>query len=450
MYERITIKNIGEDKITVAGADGQVLEIKNQLAELRTLLENQKVQTVQYADKIYNIENINEANFGMLTGKRPFNQMLTRSIIESIAKSCDPAKRFLEKVASIPEWEVQTVICDKAREVIAYSLVGPIGTQLSKLMAIGKESFSEEKQQKYIEKCLFIAKKSVDLIIFSLLSAYWDSLKKQSVSLSEEQKKILQQRFDTPFELPISEQFRILKTLSEIFAAHPGLLQSPFSEWPEIAAQLCEGSELHQNCQQWESLNTKLDKAQYDILDCAEAERLMAEFFRHFYFFVNYKMASIKNIGYHEVRNTSPHYLHRYLALGIDNKANVDAMRVNFIPETITTDAILMYRGDNYKQNTNLFPFIIDYNTLSFENGAKVCFYQGQNLSDGILEYRFLDNNTLEYVEKKGIIQENSDMNELLLKDENQKIIKMDSVVEQFQAARKAILEETAIDFSDL
>lgn len=443
------IKNIGSDRITLAGADGAVVEIQNQLSELKTLLQNQQVQNVQYADKIYNIEHIDEANFGMLTGKKPFNEHLTKALIEHIQNDCGAARKFLERVAAIPEWEAQSNISDKAKEVIAYSFIGPIGTQLSKLMAIGKEGFSDEKQRKYLEKCLFIVKKTLDLVTFAFLSTGWDLLKNQSLPLTAAQKQLLQQRFDTAFEPSISDQFRLLQLLSDLFAAHADRLIPPFLEWSKVAPQLSDDSALHQNTKQWKALGTKLDKAQYDVLDCAEAERCLADFFGHFYFLVNYQMASIKHIGYHQSRNTDPRFLHRYLALGIDSKANVDAEKVNFIPEPVTTDAVLLYRGD-YKTHTNLFPFVIDFNALQFEHGAKICFFQSKNLTDGSLEYLFLENNTLEYIEKKGLVQQGGDLNDLLLKEENQKIMKLDSVVDQFNAARACLLAEISVDFSDL
>ena len=43
------------------------------------LLEQQQLQTIQHADKIYNIQHIDEANFGFLTGKRAFRPLVHRS-----------------------------------------------------------------------------------------------------------------------------------------------------------------------------------------------------------------------------------------------------------------------------------------------------------------------------------------------------------------------------------
>jgi hypothetical protein len=444
----IILKDITEGKLSL-NVNGEVREIQNQLAELKSLLQNQKVQNVQYADKIYNIEHINEANFGFITGKKAFNETLTKQLIETIKADSIAAQRFLEKVAGIPNWENQLRISDKAKEIIAYSFVGVIGIQFSKLMAIGKEDFSEAKQRKYIEKCLHIVKRSLDLVAFTLISKCWDRQKQQAFQLSEAHKTVLANRFNNSFELSILEQFRLLQVLWEIFESNENTLILPMQELKNIATQLKEGSALQQICQRLQTLDDKLDKAQYDLLDCFEAESQLADFFNHFYFLVNYRMASIKQIGYRQSRNADPRYLHRYAALGIDSKANVDAEKINYTAETVHTDAVLLYRGDNYQENTNLFPFVIDFNALSFEHGSKICFYRAQDLNDGNLEYLFLEDNSIVYLERKGIIKPDTDYNELMLSNDNQKTVNMDSVIDQFRAARTCLIGEE-INFDDL
>ena len=188
--------------------DGEVCEIRNELAELRRLLEKMHVGRVQYAEKIYNIEHINEANFGFVTGKRPFNEQLTRAIIEAIQLHCLPAQKFLERVASYPEWEKQSRISDKAKEIIAYSCVGVIGIQLSKLMAIGKEDQSLAKPRKYLEKCLHIAKRSLSLVNFALLSKLWDAQALKARKLTEMQKQTIRNCFNTQITNAILNIFR--------------------------------------------------------------------------------------------------------------------------------------------------------------------------------------------------------------------------------------------------
>ncbi|MFN0215048.1 MAG: hypothetical protein ACKVT2_12400 [Saprospiraceae bacterium] len=447
--QNIVIQRISDSTITL-NVDGEVREIHNQLAELKALLQNRQAQTVQYADKIYNIEHIDEANFGLVTGKKAFNEHLTKVLIEAIQTDCLPAQRFLEKVSAIENWETQLRISDKAKEIIAYSFVGVIGIQLSKLMAIGKEDFSEAKQRKYIEKCLHIAKRSLDLVNFALLSRLWDAQKEKARQFSEPQRTVLAHHFDNPFECSLDEQFRLLETLYEIFSLKENALDFPLPELVNFVAKLEANSTLRQSCHALQALNEKLDKAQYDLLDCFEAEKHLATFLGQFPFLVYYRMASIKRIGYRRIRKAAPFFMHRYTALGIDSKANIDAEKGNYTMQPSDTDAVLLYKGEDYQESVNLSPFVIDYNALSFEHGAKICFYHSADLSDGSLEYLFLEDNSIVRVEMTGTLKDDADFNELMMSNEKWKNLNLDNVVRDFRLARRTLLGDDALNFDDL
>jgi len=426
-----------------------VREIHNQLADLKALLQNLKAPTVQYADKIYNIEQINEANFGFVTGKKSFNEALTKQLIEAIKPYAAPARIFLGKVANIPNWETQLRISDKAKEIIAYSFVGVIGIQLNKLMAIGKEDFSEAKQQKYILKCVYVAKISLDLVCFALISKLWDAQKQKPRHLSDAQKEVLTRRFDDGFGSSIGEQLQLLRVLFEVFSRAENGLTLPLPELEGAAEWLQEGSDFHQTCQGLQSLHEKLDRSQFDLLDCHEAGTKLAAFFKYFHFLVNYHMASIKSISFEQIRNANPRYLHRYIALGIDSKANVNAEKVLYINHAVSPQSVLIYRGDNYENHIDLFPFVIDYNTLTFEHDSKICFYLSQDINDGSLEYLFLEDNSIVNLKSEGIMKPDTDLNELMMNNKHRKTLNLRSVVEQFWEARRCILGDE-LNFDDL
>lgn len=442
----IIIQNINDSTLTL-NVNGENTEIKNQLTELKKLLLSQKAQTVQYADKIYNIGHINEANFGFVTGKKAFNEHLTKSLIQAMQAHSKSAQRFLQKVANRPNWASERRISDKAKEVIAYSFVGVIGIQLSKLMAIGKEDLSETKQRKYIEKCLHLVKRTLDLTNFALLSRLWDVQKQNALSISDNHQKILTQRFDNAFESSIKEQVQLFQVLHEVFKKND--LPFPMTELADFQEHLTNDSAFLKNCTELQALHQRFDQAQFDLLICHKAESLLATFFSYFPFLVRYNMASIKRIGYRQIRNDDPHYLHRYAALGIDSKANVDAEKVIYTPETAYTDAVLLYQGKDYQVSTNLFPFVIDYNALTFEHGAKICFFQAKSMNDDSLEYLFLEDSSIVHLEKKGILKADTDFNELMMDDEKRKILNLDVVVSAFEEARKTILRDD-LDFGDL
>jgi ferritin len=402
--QNILIQEVSDSTLTL-NINGEVKEIRNELAGLKELLQNLKVQNVQYAEKIYNIEHINEANFGFVTGKKAFNETLTKELIYATREHCTASRRFLEKVKNIPDWENRVNISDKAKEIIAYSFVGVIGIQFSKLMAIGKEDFSETKQRKYIAKCVEIAKRSLDLLTFALVSRLWDAQQKEARSFDPAEEAALTNFFDHSFEPSLKERFAFLQLLNGIFLQEKYALPAPLEEWKDFAPNLKDDSDFHQAGQALAALNERLDKAQHNLLDCFAAEKQLARFFQALPFLVNYQMASIRQIGYKQPRNAYANYLHRYTALGIDNKANVDAEKINFTPETVQTDAVLLYRDDNYSNHISLAPFVIDYNALTFEHGAKVCFYRSQAIDGDILEYIFLEDNSVVQTGETGYSQ---------------------------------------------
>ncbi len=420
--------------------DGEIREIQSQLSDLKALLATNQAQKIQYAEKIYNIEHINEANFGFLLGKKAFNAHLAKTLLEAMPSAQVPAaRRFLEKVANIPDWEHQLRISNRAKEIIAYSFVGVIGIQLSRLIAIGKEDLSEVKQRKYIEKCVHISKRSLELVGFMLLSKLWDAQREQQRSFSDAEKQILSNRFEGVFEPTILDSFQFLKALFEIFSNPDYQLKEPIEEMTKLK-ELCQtDSPFHTTCKALHELNQKLDRAQYDLLTCYEAETQLATFLEHFIFLVNYRMASIKHIGFRQSRNTDPGYLHRYAALGIDSKANIDAEKTKYTSQTVETDSVLLYRGPNYEQSINLFPFVIDYNALTFEHGSKICFFRAVDLMDENLEFLFLEDHSTVRIKWQGIKKPDTDLNELMLSEENQRTLNLDHVVDQFRAAKASL-----------
>ena len=432
---KVSIQSIAAEAITLE-VDGEIKEIRNQLEDLKVLLQNLEVQKVQYAEKIYNIEHINEANFGFVTGKKAFNELLTKEVMLAIRAHCKPANKFLERVQNIPNWEQQARISDKAKEIIAYSFVGVIGIQLSKLMAIGKEPFSDNKQRKYLHKGISIIKRSLDLVNFTLLSALWDYQKSKQAELDAGQKKTLEHFFDRSFEQSIQEQQTLMETLCAVFAHNK--IEFPFQgiDFLNIPNQ------LQPICTQVQQLQQKLDRQEYSLLECFAIEQELSNFFSLFAFLVKYEMASIKRIGYKQMRHVAPRYLHRFAALGIDSKANVDAEKVIYTEDTVHTDAVLIYTGAHYEQNINLFPLIIDYNALTFEQGAKICFFQSKDVADGSLEYQFLEDESIIHLEEQGLLSEDVDYNQLMLKQEGQVRLNLDQVVAAFREARRAILQD--------
>jgi hypothetical protein len=437
--QNVVIQGITGNSITIE-INGEILEIKNELTSLKAILEKHQTQTFQSAQTIYNIGQINESNFDYLTGNKAFNEVLTKTIIIALVPFSENAKKFLEKAnEKDPNWESIAFISDKAKEIISYSFVGLIGIQLRKLMAIGKEEASKRKQINYIENCILTMKRGMQLLCFSLISALWDIKKSTNLTLTNDQNKMLKHFFETEFEMDLMTYLRLLNQLLTIYKSHDMAL--PLAELNDFDLNLKEENEFFKSCCKLQILKERLDRQKISMLDCYDAENHLTVFLSVISFLARYKMISVKNIGYDEMRNSTPHYLHNYVSLGMDNKSNINSELVNYIEYPVTTDSVLIYKG-HYMESINLFPFIIDYNALTIEGGTKICFYTCREIEDGSLNYSFLDDNKVGNIVFTNIHKPDLQINEIM-KDVDKRIkFKLDMVFLQFDEAKKTILSE--------
>ncbi len=388
------------------------------------------------------------ASTGEIEKVPTLNEMLTKQLIEAISPYSPDAQRIRQYVEknNIKGWESQDKYAKKAKEVMVYSLVGCVGIQLSKLLAIAQDN-SKSKNQKhldYVEKCLFTAYLSQELVIFTLLSKLWDIQQKQAQSLAMHQKEVLDNTFfQRAFEPNFLQQHTLLATLYGYYQQQA--LALPFAEMKNFEEALKALKPLSEALQ---ALSDALQKNKnnpqyiYNITDCWEAELHLAQLLQHFAFLANYKMAAIKEIGYKNVRNMPPpHYIHRYTALGIDSKANKDAEKFNYTPQSIATDAVLLYKGDDYSESINLFPFVIDYHALTGETGARICFFHHLSFTaQENLDYLFLEDATVQTLELNNVLAHTTDISQIIGDKEKYTQLNIDNVITQFGLAREALL----------
>jgi len=438
---KAVLQAISPQQLTVV-INEEAIEIPNSPDHLRELLEKHETYFFSYNKQLYNCKNISEGAFNLLTSKAALNQHLVKTLIVDIKTLCPAAGRFSEKVAHIENWEADPRISDKAKEIIAYSFAGIVGKEISKLMAIGKEAFSETRHHKYVEKCVHIVKHTLDLIVFSHLSKLWDLAQEDAINFSDAEKKLLTQRFDAPFEPTIPEQSELLLALIGVCSGMQDRIKLPVPELTVLMEQPEMNNEFMKVCKRFEQLQGDI----HDIQDCFEAEQNLAIFLGFFGFLSQYRMASVKVIGYRQIKNYRPGFVHRYIALGIDNKANVDAEKVEYNQDATYSDSVLIFKGDNFKESINLFPFVVDYNAINFEQGSNICFYRSLPLDDKRLEYFSLETGKPVIFEKTGVLEQNKDLSELLGDAENTKLLNKECVYDRFMEARRCILNEISFD----
>jgi hypothetical protein len=432
---------VSPQKITVV-IKNEVVDIPNSLAYLKELLEEHAIRFFAFNNHVYNIRHISEGAFNMLTGKTAFNEYLTKRLVGEIKSMCPAAERFSEKAFHIENWEADPKISDSAKAIIAYSFAGIVGKELSQLMAIGKEPFSGTKMNKYVMKCTHIVKLTLDLVTFALLSELWDIAQKKAVEYSDSERKLLFQRFDTPFEPDITGQANLLLALINICYREQHNGDLPLTELLALVELPEKKDELQQICLNFQ----KLQSDRYDIQDCFVAEHNLTEFMGSFRFLTMYQMASVKVIGYRQIKNYRPGFVHRYIALGIDSKANVDAEKVEFNHDTTYSESVLIFKGNDFRKSVNLFPFAVDYNAINFEQGSNICFYRALPLDGKCLEFISLETGKSVIFEKSGLFDKKKDLSELLYDAENTKLLNRECVYDRFIEARRCILNEISFD----
>jgi hypothetical protein len=376
-----------------------------------------------------------------------YNQLLTKQLIEAAAEYSPPIKEWLTKAQNqTVHWETQARISDKAKEIIAFSFVGIIGVQFSKLMAIGKENTSEAKPQKYLEKCIQLVRYGLDLLNFALIADLWVVQTQQKHPLSITHQNALDNFFASGFELSITQRLTLFQTLLQVFDTHKIAL--PLSELDGfLQKHVADNSPFHKAIMAMHTLHERIEKAEDSPLDCAEAEAQLAAMYTPLAFLVRYKMASIRFIHFQQTKQSEPRYLHRYTALGIDSKANIDAEKIYFTTETAETDSVWLYKGNNYQNGINLMPFALDVNALTFEHGARICFFIAQNADDKTFEYVFLDDQSCKKIEPQSIHEETAQSSEWLMDNKNRIVLNFNAAVALLAQAQKALVTDLNTNF---
>ena len=402
--------------------------------------------TIQTGDKIFNIGVINNANFGSATENRPFNEYLTKELLTSIRPYCTIANKFLDLVKSKPDWNQVADLSNKAKEIIAANYAGIIGIQLRKLMAIGKEPISENKQMKYIDNCLITAKRTIQLLCFTLISDLWNKKKEKEFAISEKGTEKLNALFEGWLELNILEYSKIIECLLTTYSENQ--LNFPIKELPALKEQLEATSQYSIAITELNKLSETPDLQKYTINNCDIAEKQLTVLLCNLCFFAGYKMVSIKNINYEEVRNDTPKYLYNCVSLGMDSKSNINAENLYYYEGPTCTDSVLIYK-DNYNSGINLFPFIVDLSSLTFEYGVKICFFSCLNdMDENNFNYSFLEDNSIEQISYSGVLKDGSQLNDLINDKEKRKKFKLDTVFNQFREAKAKLI--STIDLSSL
>jgi hypothetical protein len=149
----------------------------------------------------------------------------------------------------------------------------------------------------------------------------------------------------------------------------------------------------------------------------------------------------MKKIEYFNIKNINEGYLHHYVNAGYkskeEEKRNFDSCHETI--NSLFTNAVLLYKDNDYKKNINLFPFVIDCNALALEKNSKIAFLKQEGFNENEMEYAFLDTDENLKLEYRGIVQEKGDKNVVFLTDEDMKIYNKDCIFDTFREIQKKL-----------
>ncbi|MFC5624134.1 hypothetical protein [Algoriphagus winogradskyi] len=369
-----------------------------------------------------------------------FNEVLTKSLLEAISTHNRKAGDFLSANA---DWAANADLVKTAKRIIISGYVGVIGSQIRKLMSIGAEDYSDSKMMRYLENCQITAKRGLQLICYALISSLWDHQLAGKIEFSTSQKNALVKFFRNAAEEDILAFVELLSHLLEIYTDNK--LDFLISESLDLLPGLQEGGDIWNACQKLNESSQLLKNASYTLEDCRETEENLAVVLERLSFLSEYRMISINEIDFNQQRNDQEGlYLHNYTLLIGESLANNESQsNVRRESSPVISHAVIIFK-DNYRNNINLDPFIIDLNGLKLEGGSKICFYSHANTYDDLsLNYSFIEDNSKEVISKSDNPRPSDSslnvLNSWLSKKGNRIDMNLDKVYSLFFEAKKAL-----------
>ncbi len=434
--DNIIIQDVSENSMTL-DVNGEVRTIQNQLSELKEILKSRNISNITYENKIYNIEHINEANFGVVTSKKVFNGVLTKQLMLLLKDHEQPHEFFNNLPTEDKEnWESKRQSLKDAQGILEDSFVWVIGWELRRLFSIGndRDKRMETKIDEYINHCFSTYRISLQLIIYLFISKLWDEKTKHPDIDTD--KKPVRDFFNANRVLKLAELRHLFQVLIEIFRNNKIDYPIDKEELGDINEFLQPNSNFNMACTELEKLETiDQEREMYGLGHCHTAEISLSTVLSKFIFFTNYQLVTLKKIEYEEARNSAARYIKDLNIL--DKKETKNLLRILKYDKTPALTYSVFFRNEN--KAINLFPFLLDYNTLTNETDFQIFLYQCRENESG-LQYFSVKSENEEIINYMATGTETMEIKSEEQKNELQKCIRLDLVVIQFEEAMNTIL----------
>jgi hypothetical protein len=439
--QNVVIQQVTGSTITV-NVNGDQKEIGRGIGELRELMSSMNRTMLSYAEKSYHIEDIDDENFSTVTSKRVFNGTLVKKLVES-QKDKESVKRFLETlpIELADTWVEQRSHLTEAQQVLENNYVWVISESLRRLFAIANEkSVLEEKMEKYVRQCFETYKIVLQLSNCLLISALWDA-KKGNSELNTRMRAV--EKFFGDKLLTESDLRYNLKELCMFFQEKN--LPFPVDKWPAELNDALQNPEssLNRAAQKLEELGNRSVDYRYRLGQCHTAEISLATVIEHFPFLGLYKLVTIRRVEYESFRNTRPRYIKDYTIL--EKKESSETQRLlKYDSQPVESYALLFHRDGKH---VNLFPFVLDYHTLTNADEFQIYLYSRKKEKRGLSYFSIQSEKECD-IFYSGINDDSSPSKPLLVRDEAEKQkkeeqIKCDLVLLQFQEAMNTLLDSS-------
>lgn len=425
-HQNVVIQNVTGSKITVS-VNGDLREIQNEFAELKALLATLQVQKVQYADKIYNIAHIDEANFGAVTRRIVFNGILVKRLIGVLAHK-DEVRDFLMDLP--PEakenWEETPEFLKKAQSLVGQNFVWVLAWELRRLFAIGgeKRKRQEDKVDEYIQHCLSTAKMALQLATFILIAELWDR-KKKGEPLRLHTAHI--EPFFGTRALTLGEYYQLLSHLVQMFADND--LPLPV----DLSAVATTDNPIRHAVGKLSDLRTP--GSQYGLGHCHTAESCLADLLMAMPFFNQHHLVTIRRVEYEAARGISPRYVKDFTIL--EKKDAREWQRILKFDATPTPSYALLMRSPG--SAFNLFPFLLDYHALVNHDVFNIQLYEYREGQRGLCFY----NIEQEKPQTIYFCEANTEIWEVQSEDQKRDLeskVRCDLAIRQFEDAMNTLL----------
>ncbi|HTE24162.1 toll/interleukin-1 receptor domain-containing protein [Flavitalea sp.] len=439
------IRKGGSNRAEISGDLSTYREIASNTARLMGILADMNASDLAkiLANDFSELKKSIDIHFDELRRRRPlpvFNEILTRSLMVGMAEYNEEASAFLKDASgNYDNWERDTDTSNLAKNLISSAFPGTLGTQFSRLWAIGKTKTDDidNKHATYLENCFHLTKMTLQLLSFAFISRLWDYEINKLFIIPKKELEIIRKFFERTIAPGFDRYLILLQALVSIFEAFPQ--EAPFTEFADLHEATNPDSNFVKAIENLQAIKKEMEVIEISFETCLEAEKELSSFFSSLAFLTGYKMVSIKDISYYALRNTIPHYLHNYTELGLDRKQRSNIERIHYLDIPGNIDAIFLFKLDYWK-GTNLFPFMLNMNALNLEGSAKLYFYSNISFDGQSLDYYSWEDNSIENISATGMDIAGGP-SQLISDREGIKNLKRNIVLWQFAEAKKIIIE---------